>query len=247
MNARSVFAVLLAAAAAAGCATKKDIGLLRADIVRLQQRQDSVIQESQRQTRLLLDTLRQSFEIQRELRGETSFRFGAVLDSMRLLNAKLDQIELAFNSILDRLDSLSRPVYGMQSRPGTSSSTVQEIYDSGMGFKNARTFNAARMAFARIVTDFPTDPLAADAQFQIAETWALENKTAEAIAEFEKIPVNWPENREVAARALLRAGVVAQDARDIPKARELYRRVNDSYADTAAAAEAARRLRDIGR
>jgi TolA-binding protein len=216
--------------------------------MRLQQRQDSVIQESQRQTRLLLDTLRQSFEIQRELRGETSFRFGAVLDSMRLLNAKLDQIELAFNSILDRLENPRVPVLAPGGAgQGVPSSMVQDLYEQGMMLKAQMSYATARMAFTQIVAEHPSDPLAVEAQIQIAEIYAAEKKPTDAIAEFEKVPVNWPQNRDASARALLRAGVVAQeDAKDIPKARQLYRRVQDEYADQAASSEAARRLSQIG-
>ncbi|MCI0433068.1 MAG: hypothetical protein L0271_05380, partial [Gemmatimonadetes bacterium] len=58
---------LVLGAGAAGCATKSDVRLLQQDINALRARQDSLFRETQRQTRLLLVTLRTSFAIQQDV------------------------------------------------------------------------------------------------------------------------------------------------------------------------------------
>jgi hypothetical protein len=72
---RRAMIVALAALALPACATKKDLKNLRDEMVAMQMHQDSLFRETQRQNRLLLVTMRTSFDMQRDAQGQTSHRF----------------------------------------------------------------------------------------------------------------------------------------------------------------------------
>jgi tol-pal system protein YbgF len=237
--------VLLAAIAATGCATKKDVRTLQDEMMVLSQRQDSLLRETQRQTQLLLDTLRGGFEVQRDLRGETSHRFGQLEQNLSRLEEMINQTQLVVAQLLERLD---RPVMG----PGPTGSTgapmvpgaAEETYQQAMRFLGEESYATARMAFEQIVTNFPDDPRAADAQVGLAETYLGEGDIDRGLEELEKVERQWPRSPR-APGALLRAGIVAleNDRRD--DARSYFQQVLERYPSADEARIAEQRLRSI--
>jgi tol-pal system protein YbgF len=100
------------------------------------------------------------------------------------------------------------------------------------------------MAFEQILTDFPSDPRAPDAQFGLAETYAGEGNRDRAVEEFQKVERNWPRH-EKAAQSLLRAGVVSLEAKKRDQARDFFQQVRQRYPSSPEATEADRQLRSI--
>lgn len=246
-NRHSRGAVLVAVAfVAAGCATKKDVRTLQEQMVVLSQRQDSLLRETQRQTQLLLDTLRGGFEVQRDLRGETSHRFGALEQNLSRLEEMINQTQLVVAQLLERLD---RPVSGGPGPTGTDglpamSGAAEETYRQAMGFLQQESYATARMAFEQILTNFPEDPRAADAQIGLAETYVGEGDIDRGLEELEKVERQWPRSPR-APGALLRAGIVALENDRSDDARSYFEQVLERYPSADEARIAEQRLRSI--
>lgn len=230
--ARSLAAGLCAAVVVSGCATKKDLKLLRDEVVVMQLRQDSLFREMQRQNRMLLDTLRSSFDMQLDAQGQTSHRFQQLEQQVTRTEEVLIQLQTLVAQLTDRL---SRPApaasAGAQGVPAGASPDASEAYGRGMEMMQQQSWPAARYAFEAILTQFPDDPLAADAQYQLAETFAAEGDTVRALAELEKVEARWP-NAARAPGALYRAGVLAEESGDRAAARGYYDRVRQQFPNT---------------
>ena len=254
-----------AALVAPGCATKKDLRLLRDEMVSLQAHQDSLFRETQRQNRLLLDTLRASLSVQLDAAGQTSHRFQQLEQQLERTEAVLQQMQLSMTNFTDRLDrqiamNPTGPPRGASptnpaGRTGVAAADsaagageADQAYNTGMQKMAAGAYTTARDLFEFFLERFPTDPRAADAQFQIAETYAQEADYTRAIEELEKLEATYAStNRERSAQALLRAGILAEERLNDPaRARQYYQTVIRRYPETEAHKDATARLNRRG-
>lgn len=232
---------------AAGCATKSDVRMLQQDIAQLRARQDSTLRETQRQNRMLLDTLRNIFDVQRNLGGQTSTRFQDIERQLSQLEEMLNQTRLLIGQLTQRLDQQAAPqVSPVAGGAGAvSQGEVEAMYAAAVEKMREGSYATAMAGFVQLVEQYPTDARAAEAQFQIGEIHYLQERWSDAIDALAKIEEQWHDSPR-APDALLRAGIIAQERNMRTRARELYQRVRQSYPGSDAAQEAARRLRSIG-
>ncbi|HEX6693706.1 MAG TPA: tol-pal system protein YbgF [Longimicrobiales bacterium] len=241
-------AVLAMAAALSACATKSDIRTLQETLTAMQMHQDSVLRNIQIQNRLMLDTLRSSMALTLDTRGQTSHRFeelGRLVDQTRQL---VGENLAAMNALMGRIDALETKLNTAAQAPAaapTSPATDQnaaQLYARGMERLNEGAYAAARTVFQGITRQYPKDPVAADAQYQLGEVYYAEQNYSSAYTAFEAVPAGWPESVR-AGEALYRAGVIAQERKETARARRYYDAVIEQYAgsDAAKAAESRRK------
>lgn len=242
---RRIVPLALLALTAAGCATKRDVRTLQEEMAALERQQQATLQALEQQTRMLLDTLNRGFDVQRDLRGETSHRFGQLEQNLSRLEEMINQTQLVVAQLLERLDrgpSLP-PARGGDPSVGPPGA-AEELYQQGMQFLQSGSYATARMAFEQIVQNHPDDPRAADAQYGLAEAFAGEGDAERAIEAFQVVERNWPRSPR-APTALLRAGIVAQENGQSEQARQFYEQVRQRYPNTDEFQEAQRRLRTL--
>lgn len=232
------------------CATKRDLKDLRDELVALQLRQDSLFRQTQAQNRLLLDTLREAFAAQLDQRGQTSHRFTQLEQSLVRLEEMVNQTQLLMAQLNERLDRVPEPVAATPgadpSTSGLSSAEARTMYDAGVS-RMQDVPATARSAFEQLLREFPNDALAPDAQYQLAETYALEQSYERAVEEMEKVEQQWPRSPR-AATALLRAGIISlEQLDDRESARRYFEMVRSRFPGAEEYAEATRRLQAIGR
>lgn len=244
---------LLAAALAGsliGCATKGDLVRLRTQVVALQERQDSLFRLLEQQNALLLDTLRASFDLQRNVRGQFSYQVAQLNDQLISIQELLGQTQQRLTDLRQqseqmRQQSAIQTPFGNPPAGGVSGdATAEEIYNSGMEKLQQGSIATARAAFQALLHDYPNDPRAADAQYQLAETYYQEKDYDQALAALEEIPKQWP-NHVRAPAALYRAGVIAEEQGKKTKAREYYQQVRQRYPDSDEAKQAEARLKAL--
>jgi TolA-binding protein len=102
------------------------------------------------------------------------------------------------------------------------------------------------MAFEQILGMDPVPPEAPEAQYLIAETYILENKNAEALAQLERVVKLFP-NSPVTPAALYRAGVLSEEQGNIREAERYFQRVRTGYPGSDEARQAAEKLRRLKR
>jgi tol-pal system protein YbgF len=241
--------IVALAAVLGGCATKQDIRLLRAEMVGMQERQDSLFRVMQVQNRMLLDTVRSSFNLQQNVRGDLGHQIGQLNQNLARLEALVGQQAQQSNDLRSLFDEYLRnaPRAGGGGGAGgaaVSAADAREYYDLGMQKVGEGSFASARIAFEALLREHPQDPIAADAQFQLAETYHLEGNRDRAITEHEKVPQQWP-NSPRAPQSLFRAGVLAQEGGNNNRARDYFNRVVGRYPQSDEARQAQTRLRTI--
>jgi len=221
---RVAMALLVASTAAAtGCATKKDLKLLREEVLALQSRQDSLFRVQERNNRLLLDTVRVSFDIQRDAAGQTSHRFLQLEAQLSRTEELLNQMQLMVSDLIARLNQEAAETPVRQGVPANAGAQVSareaaDAYTSGMQRMAEGALTTARSAFEFILEQHPNDPIAPDAQFQIGMTYKGEANPELAIAAFEKVEMNWPQSAR-APQALLQACITADEQGNKERAR----------------------------
>src|SRR5690606_20791356 len=122
--------------------------------------------------------------------------------------------------------------------------SAEEFYALGVQKLGEGAYATARAAFQQVIREYPNDPRAADAQYQLAESYYAEQEYGEALSALELVPRQWPSSAR-AAGALYRAGVIAEEMGNRSRAREYYQEAVQRYPDSDEARQAAARLRAI--
>ena len=155
----------------------------------------------------------------------------------------------AMNALMGRIDALESKLNSAGQAPasatpsgGAADQNAAQLYARGMERLNEGSYAAARTLFQGIARQYPRDPVAADAQYQLGEVYYAEQNYSSAYTAFEAVPAGWPESVR-AGEALYRAGVIAQERKDTARARRYYDQVIEQYAgsDAAKAAESRRK------
>jgi tol-pal system protein YbgF len=236
---------LLALAGLSACATKGDVRNLQTDMLRMQAHQDSVLLEIQQQNRLLLDSIRQTMALTVDARGTTANQLRQFDQSLTRFGELVGQIMGSLNRIEQRLSALeTRPAMPAAGGSTTGGGTAAEYYDTGVQMLAAGSFATARMAFMQLLEEFPEHERAPDAQFQLGETFYREEQWNEAYEALDLVAQRWPTAARAPA-ALFRAGAIAEERRDVARARGFYNRVVQSYPRSDEARQAQQRLRAL--
>lgn len=237
--------------ASSGCATKADIRDVRSDFERMDARQDSIYRLLQGQNRQILDTLTLTTERLLDVRGELANQLSQLQQQLVQVSELTGQVQVRLNQLDQELASALRqsgstapggspgqggPGGRVPSESGFDGgggdagtfSMAQELYEAGLEQVNRDNPETARRAFQMVVDSFPDQPMAADAQRQIGETYAMEGDYDEALRALERVVERYQDS-DAAPRALYRAGVIAQERGQADQAREYFRRVIAAY------------------
>ena len=80
--------------------------------------------------------------------------------------------------------------------------------------------------------------------FVLAQGLARTGETDAAVLAFLRVPIQYPRLRQLASESLWEAAQILEQGDDVSVANQLYRELTTQYADTTAAVEALRRLRE---
>ncbi len=243
-------AILLALAGTvplAGCATKKDMKLLRNEIMLMQARQDSLFREF---GGTVMDTLRSNTGLILRVRGDLGNQLLTMEEQLIQIQELTGQGQRQLGELRQQWMARSQenvPATGAEAAVVTAmgDGEVEQTYALGRQKFDEGAITTARAAFASILSSAPTHPLAPEAQLQIAETYVAEGKYSEAYKEFDRV-IELFANSPRAPTALYRAGMLAKEQGNNDRARTYFTRVQSGYArsdEAKLASEELRRLR----
>lgn len=189
--------------------------------------------------------------------SQLSQEFVAIREGLRLLT---DQI----NTLVALLQpAAAAPVggpgaTGAQAAPSASSAAATpplspvvmppsagRIYEvANNDFRSGRYDNAIE-GFREVIKMYPDAPNAANAQFQIGESFYYKKDSRNAIPEYQKFVDTYP-NSDQRADGLYMLGVTYADLKQITNARNMFQRVIKEYPDSSAALQATQRLQALG-
>jgi tol-pal system protein YbgF len=245
-------AVAVALLLSAGCATKRDLRDLRAEIRALSARQDTILAALARQNAVTQDTLRQQTNQLFEIRGDVSRQLQRIMDDLSRLTELTGQNQRAIAAIRDQLEGMrmrgpepapgGEAIVGVQ--PGTDTGDAETIYEAGLDQLQRNNLTAAQSAFQEIVDRFPNHERAPDARYFLAEILERQGEPRDALAAFGQIPELNPGAVRV-PDALYRMALLQIELGNRDEARRLLDRVVNTYPESLAAAPARAKLREL--
>ena len=122
---------------------------------------------------------------------------------------------------------------------------ARQLYDLSLQQLRRGSPQTARAGLVKLLSDFPADPLAADAQFFVGESWA-DSQPDSAAAAYEQVVRTYPDSRH-APTALYRLGLLAERRGDLRAAEAYYQRVIAGYPRSEEAQLARTKLSTPGR
>lgn len=251
-------ALVLGAAAAGGCATKRDVRDLRSDISVLEARQDSLARASEARQRMLLDSVRAGTDLLVRVRGDLGHQLLDLEQQLLQIQELVGQSQRRLQELNQQMETnrerLQQPIAGDTSQggapniapPPAGTPSADVLYQLGADQLQKGAAATARKAFQQLLKSYPNDPHAPDAQFNLAETYVLDQQYDSAYAAFDQVVELYPSSPRAPA-ALFRAGVVAQEHGSAKKARDYFERVRARYPKSDEAAAAATKLRHLKR
>ena len=258
---REVGILVLLGLTLSGCATKRDVRDLQSTVSALAAQQEATLAELQGLNIAVQDTLRGQSDALFESRGEILRRLRELEQQLITLHELTGQNQRALATIRDLLEGqrssalapmrtdtepgqVVNPTFAPTGPPTTDSEAALQTFNAGVAAFNRGSITTARRAFQQFIQDYPTDPLAPEAYFYLADLLYQENRLEEAIQAFLRVRELFPASRRV-PDALYRVGVIYIDLEQLDNAREYLRTVITSYPDSDAAVLAQERLDEI--
>ena len=226
---------------ATGCvATKQDVRTLELELASIRAQQDSLYREIVRQNSILTDSVRGGSELTRRLQGQLSNEIRQLRETMTSMQQLLGQTQQQINRQIEELRQ-SQGSTPAPPAPSPSNVSAEELYSAGATKLQEKSVTAARLAFEQFLTQYPQHERAPDAQFGLAETYALEEELADAVEQFVRVAEAYPTSGR-APEALFRAGELSEARERTDDARTYSRRVVQRYANAPSARLAQQRL-----
>ena len=191
-----------------------------------------------------LDTLRfeseNSDNRQRELYGDVDRRLQSLESAPRAFEAPPQQPGFQAPA------AAGAAVAGSAVAAARPTGSDQQNYQAAFDMISARKYDEAGAAFETFLTQFPTSPLADNAQYWLAETHYVRGQFAEALPAFRKVLEQYPQSAKL-PDALLKVGYSQIELGDRNAARTSLQEVMRQFPDTTAARLASQRLSALPR
>ncbi|MDA3852623.1 MAG: tetratricopeptide repeat protein, partial [Bacteroidales bacterium] len=123
---------------------------------------------------------------------------------------------------------------------GTDYAYYQKGFCQGM----SQQYNPKIVTLTKLLNDAPESPYADDALYEVARTWVILERYAEAIKAYKQLPNSYP-NSKYASKSLLNAGLAYYNSADFVNASSSYKQVVDNYQGTEDARSAMLALKNI--
>jgi tol-pal system protein YbgF len=121
------------------------------------------------------------------------------------------------------------------------SGSDQQSYQAAFDMISARKYDEAGRAFTTFLAQYPTSPLADNAQYWLAETHYVRGQYREALPAFRKVIESYPQSAKL-PDALLKVGYCQDELGDRAAARTSLQEVMRQFPDTTSARLASQRL-----
>lgn len=259
---RAGLAVVLAAVAG-GCATKRDVRDVRADVRAASEDRDSALQAVEQEmrdaNRATQDSIRAVADLFFDFRGGVNSQLAGILQQLQQLNELAGQIQRSQAALRDQLEAQRwQPPPAQQAAPPPSDSLAPgsdesgpaaadpaaELYEAAVRQINLGSFAVAKMGFTRFLEEHPNHPLSPGAYLHLGELESAEDRLDEAAETYLRVPELFPAAEEVPS-ALYRAAMIYIQQESFGQARELLERIVNSYGGHRFASMAEERLREL--
>jgi tol-pal system protein YbgF len=221
-------ATSLGACASQGASREQEIAALRSQIDELRRAQEANAQ-----------TMAKIAEDVKALNAQSAFLVGEA-KGMRAELTRIapiaDEDHALVQSLRASVDDLRKAA---AAGPATVSGnvTAEKMYAAAMASFQVDDYRQALLGWADLMKKFPDDPLAANAQYWIGETYYRQRDFRSALPEFRKVVDSYAKSPQV-PEALLKVGLCYRALMDATRARETWEQLTANYPTTNAAGQA---------
>lgn len=239
-----LLALLCALAVLGGCATKRDLKDLRAEMQATREQQEALLREIQRQTAAILDSLNvQEVRLRGDLTNQLVQMERQLLQIQELTGQGQQQLADLRRTIREREEAVRAMEVG-DSPPAGAAGNPDELFETARSALERGSLTAARAGFEEFVRVFPQHARAAEAQLGVAQTYEEEDP-ARALEAYGRVLELYP-NSPQAPTALYRAALLEIERDNEDRARSMLSQVTAAYPrspEAELAREELRRLR----
>ena len=184
--------------------------------------------------------------------ADQTLQLNTIGDGVRVLREKVDDTNVRLSSLTQEIDSVRQAVAQVPpqsvSAPGTGATVTdpttgvggaqppgsnpanpippgvspQRLYDESFADYGAARYEMAIQGFQMYISAFPRSPQAADAQTYIGRSLFYQNKLPEALAAYQKVVTDYPQQTGSVATAYYNIGQVYERMNQPDQARRAY-------------------------
>jgi len=245
MKARTILIVAVLTPLLVGCATKRDLQELRAEVSEVREAQERKAAEAQVRDREILAAIEAN---DRRLRGDLSNQFleleRQLVQIQELTGQGQQRISELRQQLAERGGATLAPRAGVPGAgPGGrgENGSAEELFETSLTTLRRGSLATARAGFQDLLETYPDHHLAADAQFYIAESYAEAGDAERALEAYARVVDDYPDSPRIPT-AFYRAGLIELELGNRADAEALFRQVVSGYPDSPEATLAADRL-----
>ena len=177
----------------------------------------------------------------RELRANMDYKFTQLDERIQAMASIIGESDSRFASMIAAMDEINMRAVAndtLADAPG------KEIFDAAQADLTRGNYELAQEGFIQFLRRHPASSLADDAQYGRAECYYGRQKFSEAISEYERVLLLYPDGDKAPA-SLLRLGLAYQSLENPAKTKEQWEKLIGKYPDSPEAAIAKERLKNL--
>ena len=253
MNRRALVLAALLPFAGACVATKQDVQELRLDMAAQRAHQDSLFRMLVARTEAMLDSLSDQNV---RLRGDFANRLLAIDRQLVQIQELSGQNQAQLAGLRQQIEQSAAEARRAQEAAAASArddgagdggdgGDPQELYDAALGALRRGSVGTARAGFEEFLRAHPQHRLAADAQYNVGQSYEQGREPASAVTAYGRVVELYPTSPRAPA-ALLRMGRLELGRGNRTQARTHLNAVVQRYARSPEAADARTELQRMG-
>ncbi len=222
---------------AVGCASKNQVIALQEDHKVLEAKLDSLRAPNPQ----IMAAIGAQDATIRELRANMDYKFTQLDERIQAMASTIGESDSRFASLIAAMDEINMRAAAndtLADAPG------KEIFDAAQADLTRGNYELAQEGFIQFLRRHPASSLADDAQYGLAECYYGRQKFTEAISEYERVLLLYPDGDKAPA-ALLRLGLAYQNLENPAKTKEQWEKLIGLYPDSPEAAIAKERLKSL--
>lgn len=235
-----------------GCvATKQDVEELRLDLAAQRRQQDSIFRVLVARTEAMLDSLSDQNV---RLRGDFANRLVAIERQLVQIQELSGQNQAQLAGLRQQIEQSAAEARRAQEAAqaasrddggGEAAGDPQELYDASLAALRRGSVGTARAGFEEFLASHPQHRLAAEAQYNIGQSYEQGREPANAIEAYGRVVELYPTSARAPA-ALLRMGRLELARGNRTEARSRFNAIVQRYARSPEAGEARTELQRMG-
>lgn len=191
---------------------EQEISAMRDDMKKLQMQMDNLSRLNDQQLRLLKADIGQIFT--------------DMSHNLNLISGQMEESKSDLQKLSKTTEKLSERKYVLKNGGGVPNDTTtgdsvitedkldpQKLFQIARRDMNAKDYERARKEFEEIAAKFPSDPVAADCLYWIAEIHYIQKQYKDAIAQYKGALERYPQSAQLAS-AIFKTGLCYQKLKD---------------------------------